>query len=222
MLNYLVDPAVLRPLVPKGTELDAWQGRTYASVVGFLFLRTRVLGFPVPFHSNFEEVNLRFYVRRQSDDGSRRGVVFVKEIVPRRAIAAIARWVYGERYVALPMGHRLDQGTGDVAYSWRRSGRWEGLSARTAGPLRPLVTGSEEEFITEHYWGYAAQRNGGTVEYAVDHPRWSVRDVGEARLDADVSSLYGPAFAASLGVEPRSAFLAEGSRIVVRRGVRIA
>jgi uncharacterized protein YqjF (DUF2071 family) len=222
MLNYEVDPDVLRPLVPRGTELDAWQGRTYASVVGFLFLKTRVLGLPVPFHSNFEEVNLRFYVRREGDGGFRRGVVFVKEIVPRWAIAAIARWVYGERYVALPMDHRVEATDGSVAYSWRSDRRREGLSVRADGPPRALEEGSEEEFITEHYWGYTAQRDGGTVEYGVEHPRWTVRDVSEARLDADVATLYGPAFAPFLAGEPRSAFLAEGSPIVVRRGARIA
>jgi uncharacterized protein YqjF (DUF2071 family) len=220
MLNYEVDPGVLLPLMPTGTELDTWQDRTYVSVVGFLFLRTRVLGLPVPFHVNFEEVNLRFYVRREGADGLRRGVVFVKEIVPRWAIAAIARWVYGERYVALPMDHDLKPDA--LGYGWRRNGRREGLVARSIGASRELTEGSEEEFITEHYWGYTAQRDGGTVEYAVEHPRWSVRDAGEAHLDADVAALYGPSFEPFLRGEPRSAFVADGSPIVVRRGVRIA
>src|SRR4026208_556537 len=83
MLSFEIDPRVLSPLVPAGTELDEWQGRTFASLVGFLFLDTRVFGLAVPFHRNFEEVNLRFYVRRMASDGLRRGVVFVKEIVPR-------------------------------------------------------------------------------------------------------------------------------------------
>jgi hypothetical protein len=225
MLNYEIDPALLRPLVPKGTELDAWQGRTYVSVVGFLFLKTRLLGIPIPFHCNFEEVNLRLYVRRQADGGIRRGVVFVKEIVPRRAIATLARWVYGERYVSLPMRHEVEppgDAGGRVAYSWRLESRWSHLSAQTAGPARPLGEGSEEEFITEHYWGYTAQRNGGTVEYQVEHPRWTVREAREARLDADVARLYGADFAPFLAEKPRSAFVAEGSPIVVRRGVRIA
>jgi uncharacterized protein YqjF (DUF2071 family) len=32
-------------------------------MVGFVFKDTRVLGIKWPFHVNFEEVNLRFYVR---------------------------------------------------------------------------------------------------------------------------------------------------------------
>jgi uncharacterized protein YqjF (DUF2071 family) len=224
MLNYAVDPAVLRPLVPAGTELDTWGGVTYASVVGFMFLDTRVLGVPIPFHRDFEELNLRFYVRRRGPEGWRRGVVFVKEIVPRLAIATVARVVYNENYVALPMRHRLDvsvQAGGTVEYGWRHGGRWCALRAAVRGPAGPLLEGSEEEFITEHYWGYARQRDGGTVEYQVEHPRWSVWRAESSTLDCDVAALYGPAFAESLTAAPRSALVADGSAIVVRQGRRI-
>src|SRR3954468_20670393 len=108
MLNYQVDPAILHPHLPRGTELDIWNGRHYISLVGFRFLNTRVLGVPIPFHRNFEEVNLRFYVRRKGPEGWRRGVVFIAEIVPRFAIAAVARLFYNENYVALPTRHKLD------------------------------------------------------------------------------------------------------------------
>ncbi len=227
MLNYEADPALLRPLAPVGTELDEWEGTTYLSMVGFLFLDTRVLGIPIPFHRDFEEVNLRFYVRRKGPEGWRRGVVFVKEIVPRAAIAAVARLVYGERYVACPMRHRVDleRGAlvagGAVEYGWRERGRWSTLRAETEGGPEPLVPGSEAEFITEHYWGYAAQRDGGTVEYRVEHPSWRVWRARRATLQADAAATYGPDLARLLQGPPRSAFVAEGSPITVRRGVRI-
>lgn len=223
MLNYAVDPALLRPLVPVGTELDAWDGVTYASVVGFRFLRTRVMGVPIPFHRDFDEVNLRFYVRRKGPEGWRRGVVFVKEIVPRAAIAAVARWVYNENYVALPMRHRLDVGGGggEAEYAWRHRGRWCALRGRARGKARPLEPGSEAEFITEHYWGYARQRDGGTVEYQVEHPRWTVWTVDAPALECDAAALYGPAWAPVLAGAPRSALLADGSAVVVRRGMRL-
>ena len=222
MLNYAVDPALLRPLVPAGTELDAWDGVTYASVVGFRFLRTRVMGIPIPFHRDFDEVNLRFYVRRKGPEGWRRGVVFVKEIVPRIAIAAVARWVYNENYVALPMRHRVDTvGGGEVEYAWRHGGRWCALRGCARGDARPLEPGSEAEFITEHYWGYARQRDGGTVEYRVEHPRWNVWTVGAPALDCDAAALYGPAWGPVLAAAPRSALLADGSAVVVRRGTRV-
>ena len=224
MLNYALDPALLQPLVPAGTELDAWGGVTYASIVGFLFRRTRVLGIPIPFHRDFEELNLRFYVRRKGPEGWRRGVVFVKEVVPRMAIAAVARWIYGENYVALPMRHRVELAAetgGSVEYGWRAGGRWASVRAEVRGPARPLAEGSEEEFITEHYWGYARQRGDGCVEYQVEHPRWNVWRAESAVLDCDAAALYGPAFAEPLSAPPRSALVADGSPVIVRRGRRI-
>ncbi len=227
MLNYEVDPGVLRPFVPHGVELGAWNGRHFVSVVGFQFLKTRVLGLPIPFHRDFEEINLRFYVRRRAEDGWRRGVVFIKEIAPRWAIAAVARAVYNENYVARRMRHRiaLDNGTiapnGSVEYSWRDFGAWHSVRAKTEGCASLLVADSEEEFITEHYWGYAAQRDGGSVEYRVEHPRWNVWRTSEAAFECDVKRVYGHRFVECLTAKPASAFVADGSAVVVRRGARI-
>ncbi|MBA8807902.1 YqjF family protein [Promicromonospora sukumoe] len=227
MLSYEIDPDVLRPLVPPGVELDTWDGRHLVSMVGFQFLDTRLLGVPVPFHRDFDEINLRFYVRRRADDGWRRGVVFVREIVPRWALATVARVVYGENYVARPMRHRIDLHDGEVTpgglveYSWHDARAWHHLRATTEGPAQPLVPGSQEEFVTEHYWGYAAQRGGGTVEYRVEHPSWQVRQARDPALECDVEQVYGRPFVESLAGEPFSAFVADGSPVVVRRGASL-
>jgi uncharacterized protein YqjF (DUF2071 family) len=224
MLNFDIDPAILRPLVPKGTELDPWTGRDFASVVGFLFLHTRVLGIPVLFHRNFEEVNLRFYVRRRASDGWRRGVVFVKEVVPRRAIAFVARRLYNENYVACPMSSsvRLPDETsgtpGSVEYSWTSQSRRNSVTAAFHGaPLYP-APGSEEEFITEHYWGYVPQKDGSSLEYRVEHPQWRVWRASSARLDCDIRGFYGEQYNEALSRPPHSAFVAEGSKVAVFRG----
>jgi uncharacterized protein YqjF (DUF2071 family) len=199
MLNYAIDPSALARHVPWGCELDAWEGRTLVSVVGFQFLRTRVGGIPIPGNTDFEEVNLRFYVRRKAHGEWRRGVVFIKELVPRPAIAWVARRIYGENYVALPMRHALD---GRVAYGWRRLGRWEGLSATIAGtPTLPADDG-EETFITDHAWGYTRRGERRTDEYEVEHPRWRVWNASNATLDCDAASLYGAEFAGALSQAP--------------------
>jgi uncharacterized protein YqjF (DUF2071 family) len=224
MLNYRIDPALLAPFVPAGTELDQWQGATFVSMVGFLFLDTRVLGAGIPFHRDFEEVNLRFYVRRTAEDGVRRGVVFIKEIVPRWAIATTARLFYGEKYVALPMRHDVPLSGGrpvHAEYDWRHGGAWDRLRVVPAGDAVEAAAGSEEEFITEHYWGYSRQRNGGTVEYRVEHPRWRVWRAAAASLDCRAAELYGPQFAAALASPPSSAFLADGSPVIVYKGVTL-
>jgi uncharacterized protein YqjF (DUF2071 family) len=224
MLNYEMEPATLAPFVPAGTELDFWNGKTFVSLVGFMFQNTRVRGIPIPFHRNFEEVNLRFYVRRKAGNEWRRAVVFIKELVPRIAIAWTARTFYNEPYVALPMAHRIEKAEDEiksVKYFWKFCGRENSLQLITRGEAQSLREDSEPEFIAEHFWGYTAQRDGSTLEYQVEHPRWRIWEAQEAKLDCDVASLYGKQFAEVLSGQPASAFLAEGSAVTVRKGVRI-
>jgi len=223
MLNYAIDPSPLRNLVPRGVELDQFGGRTYVSLVGFRFLRTRVRGMWIPFHSDFNEVNLRFYVRRNHQGEVRRGVVFIREIVPRHAVAKVARVAFGENYIALPMHHLIveDGGEAHVEYRWRAGGNWSSMYLKCSGAPQPAPEGSLEQFITEHYWGYAAQRNRSTVEYQVEHPRWQVWHAAAAGFSGDASALYGPSLAAELQRPPDSAFLADGSLVAVHAGVRL-
>jgi uncharacterized protein YqjF (DUF2071 family) len=220
IINYVVDRAALAPLVPAGTELDDWQGRTYLSVVGFRFLRTRVLGVPVPFHRNFDEVNLRFYVRRHVHGEWRRGVAFVKEIVPRRAIAFVARTLYNENYVRMPMRSTVTI-PGPVRYEWWHAEAWEGVSATVVGEPAVPVPEAEETFITEHYWGYARQPDGSTIEYGVEHPPWRVWRCEAPALACQAAMLYGERLATYLAGPPASAFVADGSPVAVCRGVRL-
>jgi uncharacterized protein YqjF (DUF2071 family) len=225
LLNYEADPAVLAPLAPAGTELDSWRGRTLVSLVGFLFLNTRLFGVPVPFHRCFEEVNLRFYVRRKTAHGWRRGVVFVKELVPRAAVARIANAVYHENYQVVPMAHQIELRDGTVravCYRWKFQGEENGLDLVVSGPFETPGEGSEQEFITEHYWGYTRRRGGGALEYRVEHPRWRVCPAQEAVLRCDARRLYGGGLHEALSARPASAFLADGSPVAVYRAVRIA
>jgi hypothetical protein len=227
MLNFVVDEAVLEPLVPFGTELDRWRDRALVSVVGFRFTDTRVLGTAIPFHRDFPEVNLRFYVRRRLPDGEvRRGVVFVRELVPRLAVALVARWAYNEPYRAVPMRStapdaRVDA-PGSITYKWRAGKRWQRVGATPVGtPLVPEPA-SEAAFITEHYWGYTRQRDGSTKEYQVAHPVWCVWEAGHPDLDADVADVYGAPFVPALSRPPASALIAEGSPVLVYAPRRLA
>ena len=212
MLNYVVDPELLAPRVPAGTTLDLWDSKCFVSMVGFQFLDTRVLGLAIPLHRDFEEVNLRFYVRREQDGERRRGVVFIKEIVPRAAIAWVARVLYSEAYVALPMAHddRVEAPERQISYSWEHGGRTCRLGLRTTGAPYLAEPNSEESFIAEHYWGYVRQRDGSTVEYQVEHPRWRVWRGEAPQFECDVAGLYGAEFVRSpYRIQPSSAFLAE-------------
>lgn len=223
MLNYEIDPTALASFVPAGTELDFWNRKTYISIVGFLFQHTRVRSFSIPFHRHFEEVNLRFYVRHKAHDGWRRGVVFIKELVPRRAIAFIARTFYNENYFALPMSHKIENTYDQIkaAYKWRFNGDETLLKVTTRGTAQSPAEGSQQEFITEHYWGYARQRDGSTVEYRVEHPRWQIWETETAEFHCDIAGLYGQMFCEFFERPPSSAFLADGSPVKIYRGNKL-
>ena len=222
MLNYAVDASLLRQFVPTGTELDSLDGIVYLSLVGFEFNRTSVLGFRVPFHQAFEEVNLRFYVKRSS----KRGVVFLQELVPKRAVAALARFAFNENYSRVPMSHRVVAQPNDevvkAEYSWGTGLNQCKIWIETEGPSSLPAEGSVSQFITEHYWGYAAQKDGGCLEYEVQHPRWHARSARLAGCEGNLAVFYGTEFARVLAGNPASAFLADGSAVSVFNGTRIS
>lgn len=242
MAQYQVDPEVLQRRLPPGLELDLYQGRCFVSLVGFLFDRVRILGLPVPGHTRFEEVNLRYYVRRPMPDGSfRRGVVFVQELVPKPAITWAARALYGEAYVTSRTGHwwstegpaaravRRHELPLEVRYDWRgrrkRANGYRGAAQHVAvqaeSRKRPMDAGSMDEFITEHYWGYTPTRGGGTAQYAVEHNRWEVYPVERYSIACDFGLQYGPEFANLNGREPDHVLLTEGAPVRIRWGGKV-
>jgi uncharacterized protein len=222
MLNYSVDPGLLRSYVPPGTTLGFYAGKTYLSLVGFRFCKTKLCGkISVPWHSEFEEVNLRFYVHRNTGHETRRGVVFIKEIVPKPAIALTARVVYGENYVSLPMKHKIAVRADNVQieYSWKHRGNWSGIHANACGSSKLPEENSLEQYITEHYWGYSRQKSGRALEYHVKHAPWQVWRASDARFERDITSLYGPELSDVLLRPPDSAHIAVGSAVEVYDGM---
>jgi uncharacterized protein YqjF (DUF2071 family) len=224
MAQYAVEPSVLAPWLPLGTELDFYQGRCLVSLVGFLFDRTRLKGIPIPFHTSFEEVNLRFYVRRIEPDGTaKRGVVFVSEVVPRHASTMIANALYEEPYRTLPMRRSFAETNDalDVSYGWRHGGTWYSLAVSASPEAQPIAKDSEEEFLTEHYWGYTKRSRGATSQYEVRHPRWLTYPIRSSSIEVDFGALYGPQFASLNARQPDSVLLAEGSAVSVLTGTRL-
>ena len=224
MAQYAVEPAALASYLPAGVELDLFEGRCYVSLVGFVFDKVRLKGVPIPFHTKFEEVNLRFYVRRQDAHGMwRRGVVFVRELVPLPAITIVANTFYEEPYATVPMRHAILQNntTVSVAYEWKYRGEWHSLSVDAAPLPVAIEPASVEEFITEHYWGFTKRSDGGTSQYEVKHPGWVVYPVRKYRIEADFGALYGTQFAGLNTAEPDSVLLAEGSAVSVDSGSRL-
>lgn len=224
MAQYPVEPAALAPYLPAGVELDLFRGRCYVSLVGFMFEKVRLKGVPIPFHTRFEEVNLRFYVQRQDADGTwRRGVVFVRELVPLPAITIVANTFYEEPYATVPTRNAILHTARElsVAYEWKYRGEWHSIRVDAAPLPVAIEAGSVEEFITEHYWGFTKRSDGGTSQYEVKHPSWVVYPVRKYTIDADFGALYGPLFAGLNDAEPESVLLAEGSAVSVDSGSRL-
>ncbi len=219
MANYSVAPQILKKYLPEKTVLDTWNETCYVSLVGFMFLNTKVKGIPVPFHQNFEEVNLRFYVKHNDNGEWKRGVVFIKEIVPRAMLSFVANTLFGEHYITLPMQHRWEETHESrlVEYQWGKNLR-HSFNVIAQRQPQEIETDSEVEFITEHYWGYTQLKEGRTSEYRVEHPRWKIYEVKNHTVKVDFGKLYGEDFAFLNEQQPLSVFLAEGSEIIVREG----
>jgi uncharacterized protein YqjF (DUF2071 family) len=225
MLTFEVDRAVLASRLPRGTELDDRDGRHYLSLVAFLFLDTHVLGLPALFHQNFEEINLRFYVRRKVGSEWRSGIVFIREMVPLFLVAETAKLTYNEPYRTVPMKHTIVKTSGEmqsVEYQFGGGREQCRFALHVNGPLSEMDRGSEEEFLSERAWGYTHQRDGGTIEYMVDHPRWRIWPGARHQLDGPLEAFYDPPFPTILREIPTSAFIADGSAVAVHMPQRIA
>jgi uncharacterized protein YqjF (DUF2071 family) len=216
IINYEIDPEILLPYLPKGTELDFYKGRCYVSLVGFMFLNTKLLGLPIPFHRNFEEVNLRFYVKKKEKGVWKRGVVFIKEIVPKPALSFVANTLYKENYHTMPMKNQIHE-SGDellIRYSWKDKS-WHSIEIMADRTAKLMEENSEFEFITEHYFGFTKKENT-TTEYEVCHPKWDCYTVKEHHVDIDFQKIYGNNFECLNHQKPLSVMLAEGSQIQVK------
>jgi uncharacterized protein YqjF (DUF2071 family) len=217
LANYIIDKKLLVKYLPVGTELDLWNGNCYVSLVGFMFANTRLLGIKIPFHTNFEEVNLRFYVKRFEDGEWKRGVVFIKEIVPKRALTFVANTVYNENYETLPMEHfwHTENNKRTVQYKWKKNNEWHSIKIIASIEKSKIEPRSETEFITEHYWGYAKVNKKESNEYEVTHPKWEVYNVNEYKISVDFGAIYGKEFDFLNSARPDSVMLVEGSEITV-------
>ena len=216
MINYIIDKHILEKYLPKGTEIDLFEGKCYISLIGFMFMNTKLKGISIPFHKNFEEINLRFYVTREENGIKKRGVVFIKEIVPKTAITVIANTLYNEKYETLPMKYQWieQENSLEITYQTKRK-NWQSFSIKTSKDAFDIAVGSKAEFITEHYWGYNKFNNHKTIEYNVRHPRWKVYQTLDYETQFDFKELYGKEFGFLNTLNADVVFLAEGSEIEI-------
>jgi uncharacterized protein YqjF (DUF2071 family) len=217
MANYEVEPSVLEPYLPKGVELDYFEGKTYVSLVGFLFKDTRIFNVPIPVMGTFEEVNLRFYVLRKIGNKVKRGVVFINETVPSKIVALVANTLYKEHYSVVPTKHSFGakEPYKEIEYQWKVKGAWNKIKVKASIEKTDMQSGSFEEFIFEHYYGYSKLSDKASSEYTINHPSWKINAIKEYEINCDFSAFYGEAFKDLNQASPRAVFLAEGSGISV-------
>ena len=217
MANYEIDPHYLLPYLPKGVELDYFEGKTYVSLVGFLFKETSLFQIPIPVLGTFEEVNLRFYVVRKVGNELRRGVVFINETVPYKWVAWVANKLYKEHYTAIPTRHQWSTigNNMEITYEWKVNDAWNSMQVCASAEKQHMQAGSIEEFIFEHYYGYTQVNSEKSIEYKINHPSWRIHAINKYHINCNFEQFYGANFASLNHATPHSIMLAEGSPVSV-------
>jgi uncharacterized protein YqjF (DUF2071 family) len=216
MANYEVDPSILAPYLPNGVELDFFNNKTYVSLVGFMFKKTSLFGVPIPFFGSFEEINLRFYVKRIEGKKIKKGVVFINETVPFKIVALLANKLYKEHYISIPTKNSIDIAEHkNIQYEWKMNEKWNSITVQSDVNKYKIEPTSIEEFIFERYFGFTKLSPSSTQEYRIHHPKWSTHKILNYTIDCDFGPMYGNAFADLNNQAPNSIIMAEGSEVRV-------
>ncbi len=217
MANYEIDPEILIPFLPKGVELDLYEGKCYVSLVGFMFKNTKLFTIPIPYFGNFEEINLRFYVKRTEENVVKRGVVFINETIPYPIVAWVANKLYKEHYTVVPTKHEivLEESSKKVKFEWLVNKKWNSITLLASTKSEAMSPNSLERFIYEHYYGYTKINENETEEYKLQHPSWKVSEVLDYQIDCDFEAMYGKSFSVLNRTKPEAVFIADGSSVKV-------
>ena len=215
MINYEIDPKILTQFLPKGVELDLFNEKCYISLVGFMFKNTKLFNVPIPFFGNFEEINLRFYVKRKEGTVLKRGVVFINETIPYPIVAWIANKLYNEHYTVVPTKHEIiyEKSSKKVKFEWLLNQKWNSIAVTTSTTSEKMEQNSLERFIYEHYYGYTKIDENKTEEYKLQHPSWKISEVLDYKIECDFESMYGKSFSVLNQTEPETVFIADGSAV---------
>jgi uncharacterized protein YqjF (DUF2071 family) len=216
MANYEVEPSILEPYLPKGVELDFYNQKTYVSLVGFMFKKTSLFGIRIPFFGSFEEINLRFYVRKVEGKKIKKGVVFINETVPYKIVAHLANKLYKEHYISIPTRNTIDIAEyKHINYEWKIKGKWNSIKVQSDTQKYKIEPSSNEEFIFERYFGYTKLSPYSTQEYRIHHPKWLTHKILNQNINCDFGMMYGDAFSNLNNQAPSSIIMAEGSQVSV-------
>jgi uncharacterized protein len=217
MANYEIEPNVLLPFLPKGVELDLFEEKCYISLVGFMFKNTKLFNIPIPYLGTFEEINLRFYVKRIENGITKRGVVFINETIPYPIVAWVANKLYKEHYTVVPTKHEISKNKNSlkIKFDWQVNKNWNSIYVEANNDATAMQANSLEQFIYEHYYGYTKVSDTKTEEYKLQHPSWKTYEVLDYKIDCNFEAMYGEAFSILNKTKPEAIFMAEGSAVGV-------
>lgn len=217
VVNYEIDPLVLNPYLPAGTEPDLWNNKCYISLIAFQFNHPKMKGIPIPFYKNFEQINLRFYVSKVYKGEVRKGVVFIKEIAAGNLLKAGAALIYNEHYTNLKTRHTINKlpETTEIQYDWRLDKQWNYIHAIAGKDKTIPGADTVTAFITNRFWGYIKISPGKTAEFRVDHEPWKIHKVKSCEVNCDTKKLYGAALHTFLSQAPAFTFMIAGSSVKV-------
>ena len=217
MANYEIEPKILIPFLPKGVDLDLYDGKAYIRLVGFMFKNTKLFNIPIPLLGTFEEINLRFYVTRKDGNQTKRGVVFINETIPYKLVAWMANKLYKEHYTVVPTKNdiRSDEKSQKIEFKWLLNKKWNSIFVEAEIESEKMKKNSLEKFIYEHYYGYTKIDEQKTEEYQLQHPSWKVHEVVNYKIDCDFEAMYGESFSVLNQTKPTAVFIAEGSKVAV-------
>lgn len=209
-ITYAVDPSVLEAYLPKGLELDIVNGKAFVGLLPFSFNNTRLKNLRVPFHVNFPEMNLRFYVKR----GQKRGVVFIREYVPKFLVALVANVFYGERYSLAGMKTTMKMDNEDISLKYEVKAKGKAFSIEMLAANKPFVPaeGTTEHYFKELEYGFTSGR-APVKFYSVHHPQWETFPLKELRMNIDFGCLYGKDWDFLNGEKPYNSMLVKGSAV---------
>jgi uncharacterized protein len=217
MVNYEVQSSLLQPYLPTGTMLDDFEGKYYVSLVGFKFLNSSIFGMPIPIYGSFNEVNLRFYVKRIIDGEVRRGVVFISEIVPSAIVAFLANKLYKEHYTSTKMSSAVGMNKEHkiLSYKWWLNKEAFSINTVFSKESKAIESYTHQEFIYEHYYGFTKVSSNETWEYKVNHPSWKVNEVLDYTIHCNFENMYGEDFKHLTSAVPHSVYNAVGSAVTI-------
>lgn len=217
MINYLVDRAVLLPYLPHGVDLDTYEDKVFVSLVGFKFAKSKIFGVSIPIYGSFDEVNLRFYVKREDGGELKRGVVFISEIVPYQIVSFLANSLYKEHYRTAKMESSITLAGKKkyLKYAWKTAQNNCLIDVIFENEVAEIEANSEEEFIYEHYYGFTKVNENETWEYKVNHSRWKTNKVESFDIKCDFEKMYGSPFSFLNQQAPYSVYNAIGSEVSI-------